>query len=116
MIYNQREIVLVPFPYSDLTAIKKRPVLIISNNKFNKENDDVVVAAITSKTFSDEYSVAIIDQDLEFGILPEDSVIKTAKLFTVSKSRIVKKFSIINNITFQKVTSKIEKLIASENF
>ncbi len=32
IMYKQREIVLLPFPYSDLSAIKKRPILIISNN------------------------------------------------------------------------------------
>jgi hypothetical protein len=32
IIYNQREIILLPFPYSDLNAAKKRPALIISHN------------------------------------------------------------------------------------
>lgn len=115
MKYKQREIVLIPFPYSDLSSVKKRPVIVISNNKFNEVNEDVVVVAITSKIFSDEYSVTINDNDLEYGILPEQSVVKTAKLFTVSKSRIVKKFSILNYETFQKVTTKINKLIGFDD-
>ncbi len=46
--YNQREIVLVPFPYSDLTTTKRRPVLIISNNDYNHNFQDVLVYVITS--------------------------------------------------------------------
>jgi len=111
MKFNQREIVLVPFPYSDLSAVKKRPVVVISNNKFNETSEDLVVVAITSKIYSDEYSVSINDNDLEFGQMPEQSVIKVAKFFTISKNKIVKKFSIINEDAFSKVTSKIVQLI-----
>lgn len=34
MIYKQGEIVLVPFPYSDLSGSKRRPVLIVSNDAY----------------------------------------------------------------------------------
>ena len=46
--YKQKEIVLVPFPYSDLSATKKRPVLIVSNNHYNNNFEDVIVCVITS--------------------------------------------------------------------
>lgn len=46
--YKQREIVLVPFPYSDLTNTKRRPVLIISNDDYNRKFHDVVICVITS--------------------------------------------------------------------
>ncbi len=36
IMYDQREIVLIPFPYSDLTGAKQRPALIISNQLINK--------------------------------------------------------------------------------
>lgn len=82
MKYNQREIVLVPFPYSDLSSTKKRPVLVISNNGYNQKFDDVVVCVITSNTFQDEYSVPLTNSNLELGVLPESSVVKVHKLFT----------------------------------
>lgn len=88
MTYNQKEIVLVPFPYSDLTSVKKRPVLILSNNKFNSKSQDVIVCAITSKHFSDDYSLEITNESLLYGILPEPSVIKPFKLFSISKNKI----------------------------
>jgi mRNA interferase MazF len=48
MIIEQKEIYLVPFPFSDFSGKKVRPVLVLSNNKFNR-GEDIIVCAITSK-------------------------------------------------------------------
>ncbi|MBW8050428.1 MAG: type II toxin-antitoxin system PemK/MazF family toxin [Cytophagales bacterium] len=109
--YKQKEIVLVPFPYSDLSATKKRPVLIISNNDYNKNFEDVIVCVITSSQYKDSYSVALTNRDLETGTLPERSIIKTHKLFTIHQARIVKKFSLVKDELFTKVQEKIKRLI-----
>lgn len=110
MEFKQRDIILIPFPYTDLSAIKKRPVFIISNNYYNNKYNDIVVAAITSKEFHDEYSLIIEDSDLEYGILPEKSIIKTGKLFTVNKFKIIKKFSILRNDKFNELQLILSKL------
>ena len=114
MNYKQKEIVLVPFPFSDLTNIKKRPVLIVSNSEFNSRNEDVVVCAITSAEYQDDYSLSINNNSLEYGVFPESSVIKTHKLFTLAQSKIIKKFSIINDECFEVVVDRIKHLIKPE--
>ena len=90
-MYKQREIVLVPFPYSDLSSSKRRPVLIISSNRYNERFPDIVVCVITSNLYKDEFSVILNDADLEAGVLPENSVIKCHKQFTIEKSQILKR-------------------------
>ncbi len=109
--YKQKEIVLVPFPYSDLSAKKKRPVLIISNDDYNKKFEDIVVCVITSSRYKDEYSVNLKNQDLKIGTLPEKSIIKTHSLFTIHQTRVLKKFSVIKDELFTKVQEKIKHLI-----
>lgn len=109
--YKQREIVLVPFPYSDLTSTKRRPVLIVSNDEYNKKFQDAVVCVITSNLHKDEYSVELGNSHLEIGMLPESSVIKAHKLFTIHQSKIIKKFSLVKTDLFEKVVEKIEHLI-----
>lgn len=110
-IYSQCDIVLVPFPYSDLSATKKRPVLIVSNNHYNQNFEDVLVCVITSRQYKDDYSVDLSNEDLEIGVLPELSVVKTHKLFTIHQSKIVKKFSTIKHTYYKKIKDKIEELI-----
>jgi len=47
-MYKRGEIVLIPVPFSDLSSVKKRPVLVISNTSHNFTSSDILVAAITS--------------------------------------------------------------------
>ena len=110
-MFKQREIVLVPFPYSDLSSSKRRPVVIISNNHYNSSFSDVLVCVITSNLFKDDYSVILNDSDLETGVLPEKSVIKSHKLFTIEQSQILKRFSFLNESKFEEVKETIVKLI-----
>lgn len=113
MVYKQREIVLVPFPYSDLSSTKRRPVLIVSNDDYNQNFQDVVVCVITSNLHTDTYSVALGNEDLEIGVLPESSIVKTHKLFTIHQDKIIKKFSVVKGEYFGKVADKIKQLIES---
>lgn len=47
--YERGAIVLVPFPFSDQTAIKKRPAVIISSKKYNTISSDIIIMAVTSQ-------------------------------------------------------------------
>ena len=110
-MYKQRQIVLVPFPYSDLSGNKRRPVLIVSNDSYNKAFDDVLVCVITSNLREDEYSVTLLNSDLEIGVLPESSVVKSHKLFTIHKDKIIKTFSVVKQEFFGQVNEKIKHLL-----
>jgi mRNA interferase MazF len=45
---SQGEIVLVPVPFADLSSQRRRPVIVISNDQYNTQREDVVVVAMTS--------------------------------------------------------------------
>jgi len=49
MIYAFGEVVLVPFPFTDQTAVKKRPAVVISGAEYNRLRPDLVVMPITSQ-------------------------------------------------------------------
>lgn len=115
IMYNQREIILVPFPYSDLSSSKRRPVLVISNNNYNKNYPDILVIVITSNLFKDDYSVELQNNDLDVGVLPEQSIIKCHKLFTIDQSRVLKRFSIVSVAKFDEVIVFLNKLIRRSN-
>lgn len=109
--YRQRGIVLVPFPYSDLSSAKRRPVLIVSNNNYNQKFQDVVVRVITSNKHKDSYSAKLEDDDLEISVLPQGSIVKAHKLFTIQQNKIIKKFSVVKVEYFEKIADKIKHLI-----
>ncbi|MEK6776741.1 MAG: type II toxin-antitoxin system PemK/MazF family toxin [bacterium] len=48
-IYKRGDVVLVPFPFSDQTATKKRPAVVISSSAYNEVSQDTVILAVTSR-------------------------------------------------------------------
>ena len=47
--YKRGDVVLVPFPFTDLSSTKQRPALVVSADHLNATRDDLLVAAITSQ-------------------------------------------------------------------
>jgi mRNA interferase MazF len=43
------DVVLVPFPFTDQTATKRRPAVVVSSQDYNKERPDVIIMAISSQ-------------------------------------------------------------------
>ncbi len=107
---EQRSIVLVPFPFSDLTSAKKRPALVISNTEFNNKNEDIVCCLITSNPAARD-AIKITSKDMESGFLEFDSRVKPYRLFTVSKNIIYKVLGKLSKEKSQLVTDEIGKLI-----
>lgn len=84
------DIVLVPFPFTDLSSSKRRPALVVSPDDFNGQMQDLVVLAITSQLTA-EGTVMIEPSDCVDGALPKTSVVKLAKVFTIHNSLIIKR-------------------------
>jgi mRNA interferase MazF len=47
--YEFGDVVLVPFPFTDQTAGKKRPAVVVSSNAYIREHPDLVLMAVTSQ-------------------------------------------------------------------
>jgi mRNA-degrading endonuclease toxin of MazEF toxin-antitoxin module len=74
-----------------------------------------VVCVITSNIFKDEYSLSLLNENLEVGVLPESSVVKVHKLFTIDKKRILKKFSVVTPDYLDTVKKILYKLFSNQN-
>lgn len=86
--FTKGEIVLFPFPYTDLSNRKLRPCLVLSDEM----GDDILLCQITSKKIrKDQYTVEIKKDETIDGSLQIDSYIRSNMIFTSSKSQIVKK-------------------------
>ena len=107
-MYEQREIVLIPFPYSDLTGSKFRPALIISNNLVNK-SEDRICCLITSNPARD--GIEIRKGDFQEGKLQFKSWIKPYRIFTIDKNIIKKKLCAVNKEFHYKVLKELNKYL-----
>lgn len=47
-MYQKGDIVLVPFPFTDLSSTKTRPAVVVSTQEFEKETGSIIVAMVTS--------------------------------------------------------------------
>jgi len=77
-------VVVLHFPFSDLTQAKRRPALVLAP----LSGDDIILCQITSQTRFDEYSVALNVADFDSGGLNRASSVRPNRLFTAD-SRIV---------------------------
>ncbi|MGI0085410.1 MAG: type II toxin-antitoxin system PemK/MazF family toxin [Nitrososphaerales archaeon] len=85
MMVQQRDIVLLRFPFSDLGGSKVRRALVISNNEYNAESEDFIAVAITSNLKTRGHSIFLSNVDLEKGKLIVNSKIKPDKIFSADK-------------------------------
>jgi mRNA interferase MazF len=109
---KQGDVILVPFPFTDLTMVKQRPALVLSADWFNTSRDDCVLAAITSQIPTelqpDEYRLSA--SDLGAGGLPKPSLVRLGKLFTISKSLLRKRLGTLPKATMVVVLKQMEQV------
>lgn len=105
----QREVYLMPFPFSDQSGTKVRPALILSKDTFNTKSRDVIVCGITSNLSKDFYSVQIEPKDLEEGRI-ETSVVKVESLAKVEQQLLVKKIAKLNSAKFNQIIKILNTL------
>ena len=80
------DVVVVPFPFSDLTQSKRRPALVLAE----LDGEDRILCQITSQFLPDAYAVCLADADFETGGLPRQSSIRPNRLFTAERSLILR--------------------------
>src|SRR6476660_4902842 len=93
---DQGDILLIPIPFTDLSSQKRRPVIVISNDDYNRVSPDVVVEAMTSNPLQNAYSFMITSADLAHGQLKRPGTVRVDKLYALSQALIVKTFGQVN--------------------
>jgi|SRR5665648_194600 len=76
------DVVVIPFPFSDLSNSKRRPALIVAD----LDGGDVILCQITSVAKNDRYSIPLTTSDFDNGKLKVESMIRPNRLFTADKS------------------------------
>lgn len=102
------DVVVVPFPFSDLSQSKKRPALVLTDI----EENDLILCQITSQNIYDSYAIELNANDFSVGTLNKISNIRPNKIFTADKSIILYKIARITEAKIGQVTEKVIKIFS----
>jgi len=92
-------VVLVPFPFSDLSQAKLRPAIVLAEAGRN----DWILCQVTSRPYGDDRAIAITDQDFETGGLRVASVARPGKLFTAHTTLLTAEVGRLRAIAFERI-------------
>ena len=102
------DVVITPFPFTDLSSTKRRPSLVLAN----LPGQDVILCQITSKARSDILSISLHrTDDFETGSLLHNSNIRPNRLFTGHKAKIVKTVGRIKSDKLDEVINAVTNLL-----
>ncbi len=101
------DVVVLPFPFSDLTQSKRRPALVIAELK----GDDVILCLITSQWVKDEYAILIDENDFAQGSLRKKSHIRPNRIFTADSSIILYSAGCLKKKIIDNVIEKIIEIL-----
>jgi len=111
--YKQGDIILIPFPFTNLSTLKQRPAFVISSDTYNKTHADIIICAITShipiKIEPFDYRMTS-DDTLNSGLLKE-SLIKLDKIVTIDKRLVRKKLGKLPLSTIQELLKRFDHII-----
>jgi mRNA-degrading endonuclease toxin of MazEF toxin-antitoxin module len=84
------DLVLVPFPFTNLSSVKTRPAFVLSTRAYNDASPDVIICGVTSNLAQATHTVLLSTKDLERGRLLADSRVKVDKVVAVHQSLVRK--------------------------
>ena len=96
-------VVLVKFPFSDLSASKLRPAIVLASS----DRDDWILCQVTSNPYSDSKAVQIADGDFDSGSLQRTSFARPGKLFTANTSLMQVEVGRLKSEAFKKVIDSV---------
>jgi len=107
-MYKKGDIVLVPFPFTDLSNSKVRPAVIVSEDNVN--GDDIIVVFVSSRQNEHLRKHDILIKQSEKNGLKTDSIIKTGKIATLEKRIILGEIGAMDARLLQEIDAKFRLL------
>ena len=109
MTFEPFDVVVVPFPFSDREATRRRPALVVSSPDFNATHDQSILAMITSAGGGDWPSDVTIRDWCEAGLSVPCKV--RLKLFTLDDALILRKTGALSERDAEEVRSSLMRFL-----
>ncbi len=111
MTPEQRDILLIPFPFSDLRSHKTRPVLVVSCTSYNRHSDDFFAMAITSNLSHRAHAVRFGQSEMRDGDLKMESQIRADKVYSLSRALVRRKFGSVEDGVLTAALAELDRVL-----
>ena len=101
------EVVLVPFPFSDLSRTKMRPAVVLAE----AGRDDWILCQVTSNPYGDERAVTLTEKDFQSGSLRVTSYARPGKLFTANASLVAETIGLLKKAATKKLIEGVVEML-----
>lgn len=102
-------VVLVPFPFSDLSQSRLRPAIVLAG----VGRGDWILCQITSNAYADRRSIELTNMDFYSGSLRVTSYVRPGKIFTANQSLLVSEAGNLRAEAFQRVIQAVVAILQS---
>lgn len=96
-------VVLIPFPFSNLTQAKLRPAVVLAD----AGRGDWILCQVTSNPYADPHAVELMAGSFAQGSLRITSYARPGKLFTASQELTVSQAGMLNTAAFQAIVESV---------
>ena len=105
------DVVLVPFPFTDLSTSKQRPAVVLSSERYHRATEDCLVAAITSvrPAMLSPGDVPLSEDDQTAGGLLKPSIVKVGKLITLDRRLIRRTLGRFPEATIEVLLAEVKR-------
>lgn len=111
MTLDAGDLVLLPYPHTDLSPSKRRPALVVTPSSYNVDSQDVIVAFVTSRRQEGPWSIPLTKNDLVAGNLIKQSWIRVDRLATLDQRLVQKVVARLQQDQVNKVCMKLGELL-----
>ena len=101
-------VVLVPFPFSDLSRAKMRPAVVLAE----AGRDDWILCQITSNPYGDPHAILLTNESFQSGSLRIESYVRPSKLFTANSALIVAEVGVLQQEPLKAIRSALSAMLA----
>jgi mRNA interferase MazF len=101
--FSVGNVVFIPFPFSDLSDIKLRPAILLSQTS----REDWILCQVTSQQYHDADTIRFDEKDFLYGSLQRESYARVGKLFTAKSTLVKKKVGALKTVVIDNILRKV---------
>lgn len=108
--YNQGDVILVAYPFGERAGGRKRPVLVISPNAYNRATGELVIAQVTSRISGPARPGDYAIEGWKEANLPRPALVRS-RLATLKASLVLRRLGTLTEGDFAGVQRALQKVL-----